>query len=1155
MDSKPFKALLENIRGGSMPASVIGMSGNTKIPLLLALQLAAGRPVLFVAQNDFECHRLADETDLLLPGEAVYLPCREILLRRISAHSLEASSRRIASLGRILSDPPKITFASLQSIRTLLPPRDTFLAAIRHIEKGHDVDLDALSIHLNRTGYERVASVEGRGQYAIRGGIVDIFPVQSESACRLELSGDEVESIREMDTQSQRSAADVQGIAIYPATEAPVPQNHTEKAIRSLMDASLKADGMAREYLEDSAQTLGEGGSIEGAETLIPLLYENAVSLLDYLPNGILICLDEPSRLEESAAAEGEFFSAQAMDMLEKGEITPDMARQYLDTDDVFAQCRKMDTLIFSAFPQAFSSLRPASGITLNARTPAAYRGRTAELVRELGAYKKRQWQTVLCASTDAAASRMKAMLLDNGLETTLQTDAARSPAAGEILITPAPVSQGAEYPDIKYLVLSEKEIFGIQVQKRKPVRRGKGAIESFIELKHGDYVVHEQHGIAVYHGLKTLKIDGSDRDFLMLQYARDDTLYVPTDQIQRVQKYIGSDDSPPRVSRLGGAEWERTKNRVAQSVRELAVDLVALYSDRQRHKGFAYTPDTTWQKQFEDGFPHEETADQIQSIAEIKADMESGRIMDRLLCGDVGYGKTEVAARAAFKAVMDSKQTALLVPTTLLAQQHFNTFTERFTGFPVRIGLLSRFRPPTEAARTLKALREGNIDIVIGTHMLLGDSVKFKDLGLLIVDEEHRFGVEHKEKIKAWKQTIDVLTLSATPIPRTLEMSLAGIRDMSVIETPPEDRFPVQTYVMEHSESMIREAILKELSRGGQVYFVYNQVVHMERFLGALRALIPEARIAMAHGQMHETELENVMMSFYDKTVDVLLCSTIIESGLDIPNANTLIVYDADRLGLAQLYQLRGRVGRSNRVAYAFFTFRRDKALTEAAQKRLETIREFTEFGAGFRIAMRDLQIRGAGNLLGAQQHGHLHSVGYDMYVRLMREAVSEARGSKAPETREASFSMDIEAYIPRSYIEDESLRIEAYKTIGAIESENHMLEVQQEFRERYGPVPAPVKNLLDIANLRQQAVRAGLASITTTGSEAVLTYNADASADLPCLLELLKRRKDDLRLSASQPPSIRMKLRQGTRQESLQALCRLVQELTVCMGDAESV
>lgn len=1124
------------------------MPENTKVPILAALQQECGSTICFIMESDFEAKKLAAELEAVA-GNVVYLPGREVELRRSIAHSLEAASLRISAIGSILFNQPGFITASQQALRAYMPPPASYLSSIITIEEGAVLDYDEIVPALVRMGYERVAMVEGRGQFSIRGGILDLFPVQSQTAYRMELFSDEVEFIREVDILTQRSGSTIGKIIVLPATEAPLDEAGAGEAAKKLFDLAKTAGSKAGNYLEECAYRLLEGGTFEGAEGMIPLLYNNYTSFLSYLPKDTILCLDEPLKLKESGDLEDELFARHCAEMLEKEEISSAQCRQYESTDSLFTGTSAFQTLLFSVLARPYAMFHPAPGIQFSARVPAQYYGKIEALAQELSFYKQKQWRTVLAAYDEKRAMQLHQLLLDNGIEAVVIDENGRLPIAGEIVIALGRWQQGAEYTDIKLLFLTEREIFGtLRHRAVKKATQGR-TFDTFAELKKGDHIVHEHHGIGIYNGLHTMKIDGKPKDFLMLQYAGGDKLYIPTEQIGRIQKYIGADDSSPKVSRLGGGEWEKTKRRVAESIRDMAQDLIALYAVREQKQGHAYSADTTWQNQFEENFPYEETADQLQSISEIKKDMESGRIMDRLLCGDVGYGKTEVAQRAAFKAVADSKQVAVLVPTTLLAQQHYNTFTERFAGFPVNIEMLSRFRSPTEQKKILKLLREGNVDIIIGTHALLGKGIKFKDLGLLIIDEEQRFGVEHKEKIKAIKQTVDVLTLTATPIPRTMEMSLIGIRDMSVIETPPEDRYPVQTYVMEYSDALAREAILKEMARGGQVYFVYNRVASMDRFHEYIRSLVPEASIGMAHGQMGETQLENIMLDFYSGKHDVLLCSTIIESGLDIANANTLIIYDADRLGLAQLYQIRGRVGRSGRVAYAYLTFRKDKVLTETAEKRLVAIREFTEFGAGFKIAMRDLQIRGAGNLLGAQQHGHMQSVGYEMYCRLMRDAVKTLKGEKVEPENDVAVTFSIDAHIPKAYIENEEQRIEIYKKIAAIQDEGERKETGEELIDRFGEPPKPVQNLMDVALLRAIAAKSGIAAIGPHGGEAVLQYAEDAKPDVTILLDVLQKSPFDARLAASTPPSIRLKLKNMGIEETMENLYRFVKELSVCM------
>lgn len=705
---------------------------------------------------------------------------------------------------------------------------------------------------------------------------------------------------------------------------------------------------------------------------------------------------------------------------------------------------------------------------------------------------------------------------------------------AGQIVITPGTLSRGFEYVESRFVLVADKDIFGVQKHKAK-AKKSRKKLDPFTDLKEGDLVVHENHGIGRYLGIEKMTVNGVDRDYLNVQYAGTDKLYIATDQMDLIQPYISMNDRQPRLSRLGGQEWQRAKTRARQSVKALAFDLVKLYASREVKIGHQFNEDTQWQRQFEGAFPYEETPDQAQSISEVKRDMESKKVMDRLLCGDVGYGKTEVAIRAAFKAVMDTKQVAVLVPTTILAQQHYNTFVSRFGDFPFTIQVLSRFKTAREQKEILKRLKEGNVDVIIGTHRLLGKDVKFKDLGLLVVDEEQRFGVGHKEILKEMKKNIDVLTLTATPIPRTLHMSLVGIRDISLIETPPEDRYPVQTYVIEHSDSMVRDAIVREVQRGGQVYFVYNHVKTMEKMAGRLRALLPDISIAVAHGQMNESTLEKTMLAFYEQEYDLLLCTTIIENGLDIPNVNTLIVYDADHLGLAQLYQLRGRVGRSNRIAYAYFTYRKDKILTEVSEKRLRAIREFTEFGSGFKIAMRDLEIRGTGNIIGAQQSGQMAAVGYDLYCKMLDEAVSTLKGEAEVKEPDALIDIRVDAFIDSSYIGQQNQRIEMYKRIAAIEDLEYKYDVEQELEDRFGEIPKASQNLIDIAYLKALATSLGFSQISMQGKNVRMKLGQNKGLDNKTLMIILNENRNMIRYSASNPPIFNIMLKDEDGEKGL--------------------
>jgi transcription-repair coupling factor (superfamily II helicase) len=714
----------------------------------------------------------------------------------------------------------------------------------------------------------------------------------------------------------------------------------------------------------------------------------------------------------------------------------------------------------------------------------------------------------------------------------------------GHVVVLPGILNSGFDFPSIKYAVISDREAFG---SKRKRVEKKKGkAINVFTDLKAGDFVVHENHGIGQYIGIEKLKIDNIVRDYLHIKYSGNDKLFIPTDQLEMIQKYIGSEDKGPKLNKLGGAEWIRVKAKAKKAIETLAIDLLKLYAERQQAVGFEFSQDTRWQKEFEDMFQYHETQDQLRCIEEIKQSMENTKVMDRLLCGDVGYGKTEVALRAAFKCIMDNKQVAILVPTTILAQQHYNTCIQRFASFPVNIDVLSRFKTHAEQSKVIDNIRNGNIDIIIGTHRLLQNDLVFRDLGLLIIDEEQRFGVAHKEKIKSLKKNVDVLTLTATPIPRTLHMSLIGIRDISIIEEPPEERYPVQTYVMEHNEEVIRDAIAKEIGRGGQVYYLHNRVRSIQKIASKLKAMVPEARVAVAHGQMEEKILEDTMLDFYNNEYDVLVCTTIIEAGLDIPNVNTIIISDADKMGLSQLYQLRGRVGRSNRLAYAYLTYQRDKVLNEVAEKRLQAIREFTEFGSGFKIAMRDLEIRGTGNLLGREQHGHMEAIGYDLYIKLLEDSVRELKGEEAVETVDTSIELQISAFIPESYITDENQKIEIYKKIAYIGSREYLYDIEEEIEDRFGDIPQVVRNLLDISYIKHLAGQCGVISITQKKNNIIVKFYSDKSITPQTVVKIAGEYINKLLFTASGQPYFTIMIDEDKQDEYMKFLKEFLEKIS---------
>ena len=1198
-DWPPYQELLAAAKQTGV-ACAYGMGEGHKAHLAAALHRDTGRPVLLVTSNDVLAARMLDDLTQLLGGGAELLPAREISLYRSVAASNEVSARRLETLHRLMEKQVGVLVMPADALMHRLMPPSCFAAHTFSLAEGQQIAPEALVQRLVGAGYTREDMVEGKGQFALRGGILDVYAPSALSAVRIEFFDDEVDAIRTFDVLTQRSSGRVKETVVAPASEA-LPDTARACAAADRLLAALapgghaaQAEGVPEEAADalaelppwedddelpglwemdtpkpappparaatplermagevrDIADVLREGRAARGLERWMHLIFPEAVTALDYLQAPIVL-LDEPDRLRERCENRQLEFGEQYQAALERGEALAAQGELLLDWPALLPLLTRGTAIALTAFLRAMGGIQPRAVIQLEGIGGTGYQGQMKELVRDLNHWQAEGWRVALLSGGAARGQRLSQTLLDAGALVPFSENRRRALEAGEAVILPLALAHGFVYPALRFAVVTDGEIFGVG-QKRARARKKSGErIAAFTDLNVGDYVVHESHGVGIYQGTVRLQSEGTYRDYLFIQYQGADKLYVPTDQLDRIQKYIGAEKAPPRVNRLGGSEWQRQKARVKQSIKALAFDLVKLYAQRKAQSGFAFSADTPWQRQFEDNFAFEETPDQLQSIEEIKGDMHSRICMDRLLCGDVGYGKTEVALRAAFKAVMDGKQVALLAPTTILAQQHYNTIKQRFEGFPVQAEVISRFKSAAEQKKTLAALTEGRIDILVGTHRLLGKDVRFKDLGLLVVDEEQRFGVAHKEAIKNLKQNIDVLTLSATPIPRTLHMSMVGIRDMSVLETPPEERYPVQTYVLEYRDGMIRDAILREIARGGQVYFLYNRVEHIERFHARLCQLVPEARVAIAHGQMREHALEDVMLDFYDQKYDVLLCTTIIESGLDIPSANTLIVFDADRFGLAQLYQLRGRVGRSNRLAYAYLTVRPDKVLTETAQKRLEAIREFTEFGSGFRIAMRDLELRGAGNILGPEQSGQMSAVGYDMYVKLIEESVREIRGEMGESVDiETRVEIKVDAYLPGEYVRGEYPRIEMYKRIAAIEDRAGRDDVEEELTDRFGDPPEPVVNLVAIAHLKALCSALGIESVVHRAGQLVMRFSPHAKLDGAKLVAALYHTDKRLIMAAQVVPSLILRDARLDAQGMLNEAVRLMERVRAEMA-----
>lgn len=1085
------QSIISGLADGMKEQLVAGLAGSARSMLVSVMNESTHRPVLLVTHQLIQAQQLYDDLLDLAGEEQVHLyPVNELIASEIATSSPELRSQRIEALTAWSERKSGILIAPIAALKRMLPQPHYWAKYQLKFTEGEEIDVENYQAALIEMGYEHASMVTRPGEFSQRGGIIDIYPLIEKHPVRIELFDVEIDSIRYFDADTQRSLDRVDKIIVGPATELLLTQEgilsaaeRVEKALAESLKnkTSKEAKEALLETIEYDISRLKDMERFQEMYKYIGFLYENPASLLDYLSNDGLIVLDEMSRVQETAVnldtEEAEWYS----NLLEANKMVKGSHFSF-DWNTILDKMTQQ-RIYMSVFLRHIPNTQPENIINLSSRAMQEFHGQMHLFKNELQRWEKGDFSVLILAENEERADKVHSILADYQIEAAVAKKLELPVAKPTVII--GNLTNGIELPMHKLVIITENELFKKQTKrKRKPQKISNAErIKSYQELSVGDYVVHANHGVGRYLGIETLEMNGMHNDYMLIRYSGDDKLFVPIDQIDLVQKFVGSEGKEPKLYKLGGSEWAKVKRRVQSSVEDIADELIKLYAEREAQKGYAFSADSEMQREFEASFPYQETDDQLRCIAEIKEDMERERPMDRLLCGDVGYGKTEVAIRAAFKAIADGKQVAFLVPTTILAQQHYETIRERFQDHAINIGLLSRFRTRKQQTETINGLRKGTIDIVIGTHRLLSKDVRYQDLGLLIVDEEQRFGVKHKEKIKQLKTNVDVLTLTATPIPRTLHMSMLGVRDLSVIETPPENRFPIQTYVMEYNPILVREAIEREMARGGQVFFLYNRVDNIDKVARDLGMLVDGARIGIAHGRMNESELENVMIGFLEGEFDVLVSTTIIETGVDIPNVNTLIVNDADRMGLSQLYQLRGRVGRSNRVAYAYFTYKQEKILSEVAEKRLQAIKEFTELGSGFKIAMRDLSIRGAGNLLGSQQHGFIDSVGYDLYSKMLKDAIDARKDGKELEDItpfEPEISLKIDAYIPEDYIVDEKQKIDIYKMFQTAESDADIIELQDELIDRFGDYPEEVANLFIVSKLRLQGRREKVASIT---------------------------------------------------------------------------
>jgi len=1098
----------------------IACTGITDSFAALILSDLGNRQSLVITESQAQAKRIAKDIETFTDKPVFFLPEREINFYESYAHSRETEFERAVVLGHILNGKPIIVTTSIYNMLIPFRKPDDYRDCIIRVKWGEVYPVEAIIASLVKSGYESVNQISSKGQFSRRGGILDIFSPQSDKPFRIEFFDDEIDSIRAFDVSSQISIEKLKEAVIFPAREFVEDDNSILWAIEEIKREMQALESNASDELRDRYKEVLDGlknkmlaGDIFNLSCYMP--HDN---LLSYFRSEAIIALMDEKRIKQRAKAAKSDFLERFKSHIEKNKILPGQHALLGDyyPDEFQKKLIYLDTAIES-------TEKTSETIDFSVKPQIGFYGRIDNLTESLIKVKAKGLASLIFAGGKEKASRLRAELLNRGLEASRYGDDIRSIVPSTISISPKGISKGFVYKDGRLNILSEMDVFGVEKKHKRTVSKTKKrVIGSFTDLKPGDYVVHENHGIGRFIGIKQIEVDKIKKDYLQISYKKGDLLYVPVNQMGIIQKYLGANNANPKLNGLGGPEWQKTKRKVQKSIEDLTDGLLELYAKRETASGYAFMPDTNWQIEFEDLFEYDETPDQIKVIEEIKRDMGRPKPMDRLLCGDVGYGKTEVALRAAFKAINDGKQVAILVPTTILAQQHYNTAQKRMGKFPISVEMLSRFRSKKKQEKTVEDLRRGSVDLIIGTHRLLSKDIRFKDLGLLIIDEEQRFGVKHKEKLKELKNGIDVLSLSATPIPRTLHMSLVGIRDISVIEDPPDERHPVETFVVERDDSIIEEAIKKEISRGGQVYFVHNRIHDIEKVARKVVSLVPDAKVAYAHGQMNERKLEDIMIDFLNGDIDVLVCTTIIETGLDIPNVNTILIDNSDHMGLSQLYQLRGRVGRSNKVAKAYLMYEKNKIVSSVAEERLKAIREFTELGSGFKIAMRDLEIRGTGNLLGSQQHGQMEAIGYDLYVKMMEEAVGKIRGDKKPQSVETTIEIEIAAYISDEYISNEILKLEAYKRIASIDNKKDYMDIQEEIEDRFGTPPQEVYNLLEVSYLKALAGNIGVREIKE--NDAFYRFDmASGNALGPELAaKILEKYSHKVHLHAGEEPSL---------------------------------
>lgn len=1151
--------LVRRVEDGGCPAAVNGLQPVQRACVGAAVAFGAHRPAVFVCGDEREVQSLAGDLYTLTGTQPVTLLSREWQFRPGAVSSRAWEQNRLSALYALAAHTPPMVVATADALMARTMPPALLRSLAVKLEVGGQADPAELAQRLTAAGYTRCEQVEGVGQFALRGGILDVFSPLMEQPVRCEFFDDEIDSMGTFDPGTQRRVKNIKSALLLPAAEV-LPHSAegglgglAAKLSKLAEKLEKKQNGQASaDQLHQDAERLANGVVPEGIDRYLAAVYPEKVTGVDYLPPDAVVFLCESSRVDDRAKSTALQYKQDLEVLLSAGVLAGEYAHLCLTAEELYAALEEFPVVMEDSLPTSRHPMRPRGLLTVNAKQLSSYGGSLEAAVADLDHYRRSGSGVLLLCGGETRAKNLQRLLEEREIPTTLDLQGSAMPAPGEVRIAIGALSAGCEWPQLHLAVLAEGQLtVSAQRQRKLKKESNRQKLQSYTDLTPGDLVVHAHHGVGCFVGIQRMPVDGVEKDYIKIDYAGGDCLYVPVTQLDLVSKYIGGgeDQERTRLNKLGGTEWAKQKSKAKKAAKDLAKGLIALYAERQKRPGFAFSPDSPWQVEFEEAFDYAETDDQLRCIAEIKADMEKPRPMDRLLCGDVGYGKTEVALRAVMKCILDGKQAAILVPTTVLAQQHYATAVSRFRNFPVKIEVLSRFTSAKESKRILEATRSGGVDLLVGTHKLLQKNMEFHDLGLLVIDEEQRFGVSHKERLKEMSRQVDVLTLSATPIPRTLNMALSGLRDMSTIEEPPRDRQPVQTYVMEHDWAVLEDAMRKELGRGGQIYYLHNRVESIDMTASRIQKLLgPEVRIVVGHGKMGEQELSSVMQAMVDGEADILVCTTIIETGIDIPNVNTLIIEDADKMGLAQLHQIRGRIGRSARRAYAYLTYRRGKVLQETAAKRLAAIREYVEFGSGFKIAMRDLEIRGAGNLLGPEQSGYLMSVGYDMYLKLLEEAVLEERGEAKQIETECSADLTVNANIPERYVPAPEQRMDLYRRIAAIRTNEDASDLLDEMLDRYGEAPKSVLALLDVALLRAAAAKAGISDITQKGSVLKLQLAVFEPEVLVGVCGLPKYRQR-LTLSAGETPAISLKLKPGA--DVLESAMELVEDLKLATDE----